>query len=108
METVKVLVVLAEELKVDVEEFRKHRRNSVLRGIAAKLLIRYSGLTQREVAGVLGLATGASISVQMRRAGAELVENRGLNSQVDKAMNRLATLREDNKSKEHSNAYFKG
>lgn len=108
METGKVLVVLAEELKVDVEEFRKHRRNSVLRGIAAKLLIRYSGLTQREVAGVLGLATGASISVQMRRAGAELVENRGLSCQVDKAMNRLATLREGNKSKEHSNAYFKG
>jgi hypothetical protein len=108
MEARQVLEVLAEALDVEVEEFSRHRRNSVLRGIAGRLLIRYSGLTQRTVAELLGVATGASISVQMRRAGEALAADRVLSRQVDKAMGRLAELRKSEKQGKRVNAYFKG
>jgi len=38
-----------------------------LRPITAKMLLRYCGKTQREVANALGLSTGATVSVQLRR-----------------------------------------
>lgn len=89
-----VLEVLAKVLKVDVEEFKKRRRDSVLRGIAARLLTKYSGLTQREVAKILGMATGSSVSVQMRKAATVLAEDRVLIRQVEKAASWLVKLRE--------------
>ena len=102
-----VLEVLAEVLKVDVGEFKKRRRDSVLRGFAARLLIRYGGLTQREVAGILGMATGSAVSVQMRNAAAVLAEDSVLSRQEEKAVSRLAKLRET-EGAGSANTYFKG
>jgi len=39
-------------------------------------LQKHSGLTQREIAGYLGVKTGSAISVQLRLFGAELMRAR--------------------------------
>ncbi len=106
MDAEQVLKALAEVLETDVESFRKRRRNSVLRGIAARLLIKYSGVTQRTAAELLGLGTGAAVSVQMRNAGAVLAEDKRLSREVAAVEGHLSGLRESRKV--GANAYFKG
>jgi len=92
-----VLEALAEELEMDVGVFRKRRRNSVLRGIAALFLIKYSGMTQRTAAEMLGMGTGSAVSVQMRNAGAVMAEDKNLGRQVEQVKSRLVKLRESRK-----------
>ncbi len=67
-----VLKNIAGVLKVDVEDFSRRRRNSLLRAIAARYLIRYSGLDQRGVAGLLNAGSGAAISKQLNRHAEEI------------------------------------
>ena len=62
-----VLEVVAEGLRVDVGAFRERRRNSPLRAVAGRFLLKYAGLTQREVADLLGMGSGASVSIQVKR-----------------------------------------
>ena len=64
----KVLEVLSEHLDVATEAFRVKRRNSVLRAIAARMLVKYAGLTHRQVADTLGMESGVSASLQVRKA----------------------------------------
>lgn len=62
-----VLEVVGQGMGVGVEEFRSRRRDSVLRAVATRYLIRYAGLSQREVAKTLNAGSGSAISKQMRR-----------------------------------------
>jgi putative transposase len=64
----KVLEVVSKCLDVGTEAFRKRRRNSVLRPIAARMLVKYAGLTHRKVADTLGMKSGVSASLQVRKA----------------------------------------
>lgn len=65
--TAVVAEVVAEVLGVSPEDFGKRRRNSALRALASRFLIRYAGQTQREVAARLGTGTGGAISAQVAR-----------------------------------------
>ena len=49
------------------ESMKVRTRGSHARAVAAHLLIKHSGLTQRNVARWLGLTTGAAVSVQLRK-----------------------------------------
>jgi REP element-mobilizing transposase RayT len=80
-----VLGVLAEAFEVEVDAFRQRRRNSSLRGAAARFLCRYAGLTQREVADVLNAGSGAAISHQLRKLTVDLSKDRCLRRQVERA-----------------------
>ena len=62
-----VISVLAEVFKVPVEEFHHRRRDSALRGIAGRFLVRYAGLTQREAAAKIGVGRGGAVSRQMHK-----------------------------------------
>ena len=62
-----VLAEVAKRAKVKKEELMTRRRDSVVRAVASRMLCRYAGLTQREVAEVLGLKTGAGVSSQLKR-----------------------------------------
>ena len=44
-----------------------YHKGSLARPIAAKMLCRYAGLTQREVADVFEIKTGAAVSTQLKR-----------------------------------------
>lgn len=67
-----VLKIIAGVFKVDVEGFRRRQRNSPLRAIAARYLIRYSRMDQREVADLLNSGSGAAISKQLVRHAEEM------------------------------------
>ena len=62
-----VLSILAEVLGVAQEDFGKRRRNSPLRAVAARYLVRSAGLRQREVSKLLGMSTGGAVSAQLAR-----------------------------------------
>jgi len=62
-----ILSTVADALGVQVTTFRQRRRNSPLRAVAARMLIRFGGQTQRQVAACLDMGTGGAVSAQMRR-----------------------------------------
>lgn len=72
LSAVNVLEVTARMLNVEPVDFQERRRNSDLRGIAARVLCRYAGLTQREAAGVLNMKTGAAVGQQLQRLQSRL------------------------------------
>ena len=80
-----VLKVLGDVLGVGVEEFKKRRRASRSRALAAYYLACYAGLTQREVGENLQVGTGSAVSKQMKR----LVNERGEDRKLAKLMEQI-------------------
>jgi len=64
----KVLEVTSKHLGVRPSALLERRRNSALRPIAARMLVKYAGLTHRQVADTLGMRSGVSASLQARKA----------------------------------------
>lgn len=62
-----ILSSLCKVLKIDQSELYLKRRNSMVRPIAAYALCEFGQLTLREVAKVLQLTSGASVSSQIKR-----------------------------------------
>jgi hypothetical protein len=52
---------------VTIEPLRAHRKSDQLKPVATSLLTKLGGLSQREVANLLGVTTGAAISAQLKR-----------------------------------------
>lgn len=67
LEPEEVLEVVAGGLKVDCAEFLRKTRNSPNRAVAARCLIRYAGMSQRDAAIRLGMSSGAAVSLQLKR-----------------------------------------
>ncbi|HBA85695.1 MAG TPA: hypothetical protein DCZ95_16560 [Verrucomicrobia bacterium] len=97
-----VLRTLAEVLEVPKEEFRKRRRNCALRGVAAKLLGQYAGVTQREVAGLLKVGSGAAISQNVRRMSAKLAGDKKLARRVSLVRTRLEGMLKPTESRKRA------
>jgi hypothetical protein len=93
LKTTAVLDVLGQIFAVKTPAFSERRRNSALRAVAARCLIRFSGQTQRAAAERLGLGTGAAVSAQMKQLPALLAQNRSLKRLVDRADKELEQLR---------------
>ena len=91
-----VLGVLSELLDIEVEEFSKRRRCSYVRALAAGYLIRYSGKSQREVAGLLGFGSGSAVSKQLAQYR-ELFTN---DKQLVKLQNKADKLLDEKRSNE--------
>ena len=62
-----ILDTVAQFSKVKKEELSIRQRDSASRAVASRMLCKYGGLTQREVASMLGLQTGAAVSCQLKR-----------------------------------------
>ena len=80
------------------ELFVSRSKGTAYRPFAARYLTRYAGLSQREVAAIFGVSTGAAISLQLRRFEALLVDNRKLRSlakQCDKALSALISAQDE-------------
>ncbi len=91
-----VLAVLVDVFGVDVSEFSRRRRDSALRGVAAKFLIRYAGLNQPEAAVILGAGTGSAVCNQLRFLAVKLEKDRrarGLVQQAEIILEQLKTQR---------------
>ena len=88
-----VFSVLAEVFEVPIEEFHHRRRDSALRGVAGRFLVRYAGMTQREVAEKIGGTSGGALSRQMRKVRELLENDQRLRRQVERAEERIEKLR---------------
>ena len=66
----RVIEIVCRQLGADREEVIRQRKDSLVRPIAAGMLCRYSGLTQRQAGEVLHLSTGAAVSMQLKALAA--------------------------------------
>jgi len=85
----RILEVVANGLRVDPADLKKRHRNSDLRGIAARMLCRHAGLTQRQAAAVLDIGTGAAINKQLLRLETRLRQDAGLRRRIEAIESRL-------------------
>ena len=90
-----ILKTVAEVLKVDVGALLKRRRNSPLRAVAARMLIRFGGQSQRQAALHLGLGTGGAVSAQVRRLPDLLAEHQRLRRSVKRIERTLDALKQN-------------
>jgi hypothetical protein len=63
----------------------QRQRGSKARGIAARWLCRFAGLTQRQAAETLGLRTGAAVSFQTRNLAARIEADPDLKARIEAA-----------------------
>jgi len=87
-----VLEVLAEEIGEDAETLSQRRKNSFGRAIAASMLGKYSGLSQRDIAGMLKWGTGAAVSMQLKKLRAAMSEDRALRRRIETIETRLRKM----------------
>ncbi len=88
-----VLAVLGEVFGVEIQAFSQRQYNSPLRAVASKLLIRYAGLGQREVADLLGIGSGSAVNKQIATLSKRLADSRDLRGQVKDAEAQLEARR---------------
>ena len=87
-----VMDALAEALDADNDAFLQRRRNSPLRAVASRMLIRFGGMSQRDVACHLKMGTGGAVSAQIKRLPGILADDKQLRRKVEKLEKQLAIL----------------
>ncbi len=90
-----VLGVLAEVFEVEVSEFSRRRHASALRAVASKLLIRYSGQTQRDVADLLSIGSGSAVCNQLKALPGKVAKDRSLQRKMKRAQDALAKAKSE-------------
>ncbi len=78
----RILRAVCEGLGVEREALLRRRRDSLDRAVASRMLCDYGGLTQRQVAEVLRLRSGATVSAQLAKLAERLESHRRLRTQV--------------------------
>jgi len=78
----RILGVVGEGLGVERASLLRRQRGSMDRAVASRMLCDCGGLTQRQVADVLGLRSGAAVSVQLHRLAEELKRDPRLQKRV--------------------------
>jgi hypothetical protein len=81
----RILDVVAGGVGVERGALLVQQRDCRWRAVAARMLCRYGGLTQRAAASLLGLRTGVAVSCQLRRLAELLESDQGL----QKALRRI-------------------
>jgi predicted transcriptional regulator len=87
-----VQAAVAAVLGQKVRAFERQRKGGWERALLAKALVEQAGMTQREAAGVMGLKTGAAVSIQLRRLQEALPKEATLRRQVREIESQLANL----------------
>jgi putative transposase len=80
--TEEILDIVCRHLGVNREELRRRRRNSFARALAARMLRDHAGLTQCQIADLLGIGSGGAVGKQLGKLAAELPHNERLRRQV--------------------------
>jgi hypothetical protein len=85
----KVLDLICKDLKVDKSVFVTQSKTTDYRAIASLLLYRYAALTQGQIAEVLGLKSGAAVSLQIRKLRKKMAEDAALKKSVERLRRKL-------------------
>ena len=78
----RVIEIVCGQLGAEREKVGLRQRDSLLRPIVAKMLCRYSGLTQRQAGEFLNLSTGAAVSIQLKTLATATATNRKVRKQL--------------------------
>jgi putative transposase len=89
-----ILAAVCRRLGVECAELLRRRRDSFDRAIASRLLCEHGGLTQRQVAEVLRIGSGACVSQHLRKLARALESNRPLRNQVCELTEELQQCRQ--------------
>lgn len=94
-----VLEAVGREFGMEVAVLRQRQYACVARAVAALLLGRFAGMNQRDTGGYLGIGTGVSVSLQLKRLRERLARDPSLSQQVTGLVRDLERARErhDNK-----------
>lgn len=84
-----VLEIVLEEFGVEKKELGRRSSDSMLRPVAARLLNKYAGLTQRQIGGLFHVETGAAISAQLKKLNGEMTTDRRLKRTMQALEKRL-------------------
>jgi hypothetical protein len=87
-----VRAVVGRVLGQEARAFQRQRKGGWERALLAKGLVEQAGLTQREAAEVVGLKTGAAVSIQLRRLREAVPQDAPLKRQVNEIESRLLNL----------------
>ena len=90
-----VMQIVAEVLGVDAGVFRERRRNSLLRAVAARCLMKYAACSQRDVAQLLGMGSGSAVSKQLSRKVRDGANDRKAAALLTKAEQRLDQAKQE-------------
>ena len=88
-----VFSVIEDVFEIERRELLLRRREFPPRLHTAVLLLKYCGHTQREIAKLLNVSRGATVSKQIIRSRKLIAEDSELRSQVEKCEKRLNELR---------------
>ena len=89
---VQVEEVVARVCGITLAELKTCRRARIVKGVAGMMLIKYTNLTQREVAVRLGLTMGSGVSYQVRKLRNQMDHNAEVRRLVAKATTILNSL----------------
>lgn len=87
-----VLGIVSRVFDVDADAFKRRRHGSALRAVASKYLIRFSGMSQRDVADFLDIGSGSAVCNQLRSLELKLKANGHLRKQVARVEKELANF----------------
>jgi REP element-mobilizing transposase RayT len=88
MDSAKVLEIVAAGMGVEVGELSRRHRDSTLRSVAARYLMRYAGQSQRDIGRLLKAGSGSAISKQLARHR-DALEERGMAGMLSKIESQL-------------------
>jgi len=88
-----ILQAVCQGLATDRTSLLRRRRDSRERAVASRLLCDLGGLTQREVAEVLGLRSGAAVSAQLHKLANEIKTDPRLPKQMAAIVTKLKEAR---------------
>lgn len=86
----RIIEVVSSVAGLDPKNLVKRQRDSRWRAVTARMLCRYGGLTQREVATILGVRTGVAVSCQLRKLADLLRSEETFGDAVHKIEKRLS------------------
>ena len=91
-----ILGLLSQTLELEEERFREKKRQSALRPLAAKMLSKYGGLTNRKIAEVLNVGTGAAVGRAITRLDSILAKDQKIKMilpDIEKRLEEKATAK---------------
>lgn len=92
-----VMGCLAEVFGVGTAEFYRRGRGAPWRAVAARCLLRYAGMSQRDVADHLGMGSGAAVCNQLTRLTGKLADSSQLRREVKQVEDRLDEIKSKRK-----------
>lgn len=77
-----VLERVCREMRIQKEALLRRRGGAWMRGVAAEMLTKYAGMTQGQAARILGMTSGAAVSMRLKALAQRRREDRRLNAQI--------------------------